>query len=95
MENVALLREKSDDLAEHAPQTKDITLLSDGSGPVPLLMVPPVVAMSGPHIHVPFAAGFEGRGPAVSALPLSGIIHGEALPATSAAVMRALAQALL
>lgn len=94
-ENVAVLREKSDDLAAHAPRSQDVIPLSEGSGPVPLLMVPPFVAMSGPHVHVPLAAGFEGRGPAVSSLSLSGFTEGDVLPATASAVTTALAQALL
>ncbi|MFJ5035904.1 SDR family NAD(P)-dependent oxidoreductase [Streptomyces sp. NPDC088560] len=95
VENVALLREKSDDLAAHSPRTQEVIALSEGSGPVRLFMVPPFVAMSRPQVHVPFAAGFEGRGPAVSSLSLTGFTEGEVLPTTASAVTRALAQALL
>ncbi|MET7695818.1 type I polyketide synthase [Streptomyces sp. NPDC005483] len=95
VENIALLREKSDDLATDAPRAQDVIPLSEGSGPVTLVMVPPFVAMSGPHVHVPFAAAFEGRGPSVSSLSLAGFTEGDVLPATASAVTRALARALL
>ncbi|GGM22441.1 polyketide synthase [Streptomyces fumigatiscleroticus] len=95
VEDVALLREKSADLAADAPRTQEIMRLSEGERPVELVMVPPFVALSGPHVHVRFAAGFEGRGPAVSSLSLAGFAPGEVLPETASAVTQTLAQALL
>ncbi|MFE9610944.1 SDR family NAD(P)-dependent oxidoreductase [Streptomyces sp. NPDC006012] len=94
VQDVARLREKSGRLAQDAPRTQDVVHLSEGSGPVTLVMVPPFVALSGPHVHVRFAAALGERGPAVSSLSLAGFTEGEVLPDTASAVLRALAQAL-